>query len=352
MKDLLRPALFSLALLLPLAGCDKATPVAPDGTTLAISADPSTVSLNGTSTITVIGRRPNGSPLVAGTEIQFSTNLGRIDPLIGTTDSSGVVTAVFQADNRAGTATVTASTGTSTSAPSPTPSPTPTTGPSSVSLPATSGVSVSTSVQVGATDSTRPTLILNVNPSNVPVNSPATVTVIARNSDGTPVAAGQQIILTTTLGTLSPERPTTESDGTATSTLNAGSQSGTATITAILGASQPATTTLTIRDAAADIVLQPTNVNLSSSGGTLTFTAFVTNTQSQPFQGAVVTFNSIGTFSSGSNVGFTDSSGSVSKMITYSQEQLTGVTSFTVTASTPGPTGSLISASATVHVLQ
>jgi hypothetical protein len=350
-----RTLLLSVVLLLPLVGCDKATPVAPSGTTLAIAANPSTVSLNGTSTVTVIGRRPNGSPLIPGTEIQFSTNLGSIEPAIATTDSNGQVTAIFRADNRAGAATITASTGTSSSpgpGPTPNPSPTPTTGTSVLTEEATGGVSVTTTIQVGESAGTKPTLIVSASPNSIPVNDTSKVTIIARNADGSP-AAGRTVILTTTLGTLSPDRPVTGSDGVATTTFRGGDLSGTATITALVGSSDAATTTITIRDAASDILIDPASITIPSTGGTITFTAFVTNSQGQPFQGATVTFSTngaSGTFEGGSNVAITDTNGSATKAITFSPAQLNGVSSFQVIASTPGPTGTLIRSIATVTV--
>jgi hypothetical protein len=349
MKDLLRPALLSAVLLLPLAGCDKATPVAPDGTTLAISANPSSVGLNGTSTITVIGRRPNGSPLVPGTEIQFTTNLGRIDPLIATTDSSGQATAIFRADNRAGSATVTASAGTSSSSPSPSPSPTPTTGTSisQISDAATGGVSVSTTIQVGATDSTRPTLLLSVNPSTVAVNSSATVTVIARNSDGSAVAAGQQVILTTTLGSLSPTRPTTRSDGTATSTLTTGAQSGTATVTAVLGSSAAATATVEIRDAILELTANPNSI--PETGGQITLTAHVFSFQGTNLADRTVTFHADrGTLSA--STARTTTEGVATVTLTVPAENVSSNITFQVTATTPSGSGQPLSQTVTITI--
>jgi hypothetical protein len=348
-----RTLLLSVVLLLPLVGCDKATPVAPSGTTLAIAANPSTVSLNGTSTVTVIGRRPNGSPLIPGTEIQFSTNLGSIEPAIATTDSNGQATAIFRADNRAGAATITASTGTSSSSgPTPSPSPTPTTGTSVLTEEATGGVSVTTTIQVGESAGTKPTLIVSASPNSIPVNDTSKVTIIARNADGSP-AAGRTVILTTTLGTLSPDRPVTGSDGVATTTFRGGDLSGTATITALVGSSDAATTTVTIRDAASSIQIDPTRISIPSTGGALTFTAFVINSQGQPFQGATVTFGTngaSGTFEGGTNVAITDTNGSATKTITFTQAQLNGVDSFTVTARTAGPGNTVLQSTATVTV--
>src|SRR4051794_1722324 len=94
--------LLSLAVL-ALVGCDKATPVAPDGTVLIVSANPSKVSLNGTSTITVVGRRPDGNPLNPGTEIRLSVDKGTIDSIV-TADSGGRATAIYRADGRSGAA--------------------------------------------------------------------------------------------------------------------------------------------------------------------------------------------------------------------------------------------------------
>lgn len=317
--------MLSILSLLPVVGCDKASPVAPSGSILTISANPSQVALNGRSTITVVGRKPDGNPLNPGTEIRLTAERGSIDSVV-TTDDSGRATATFRADGRAGEVMITAATG-------------------------GGDTMAETSVQVGLSDTDRPNLILNVSPSTVPVNEDATITVVARNADGSSVGANQRIILTTTLGTITPDRPVTRADGTATATLQAGDQAGTATVTAILGSSEAATTMVTIRDAAGDIDLQPDMTSVPAAGGEITFTAFVTNTQGEPFQGAVVTFNSIGTFENGTTA-FTDSSGVATKTITFTQEQLDGVegNSFEVRASTPGPEGQLISDTSTVTI--
>jgi hypothetical protein len=336
MKDLLRPLLLAVFVLLPVLGCDKASPVAPSGTTLSVSANPSSISLNGTSTITVLGRQPNGNPLNPGTEVRFSADRGSIDPLAAI-QSGGVATATFHADSRSGTVHITAATGAS--------------GTGTSGSGGTSSATVD--IQVGLSSGDKPTVILSVSPSTVPVNGTSTVTVIARNADGSPAAAGQTVILTTNLGSITPNRPLTQSDGTATATLKAGAQSGTATVSALFGSSDAASATVTIRDAAADMVLDPRSISIPSTGGDITFTVFVTNTQGQPFQGATVTFSTQGvraTYDGGTNIAITDTSGSAQKKLTFAQKDLVGVKSFTVTASTPGPTGTLISRVATVTV--
>jgi adhesin/invasin len=309
---------------LTLAGCDKATPVAPDGTVLIVSANPSQISLTGTSTITIVGRRPDGNPLNPGTEIRLSTDIGTIDSIVSV-DSRGTATATYHADGRPGTAKITAATG-------------------------SGSVMANASIQVGQASGSKPTVILSATPNNVPVNGTATITVIARNADGTPLGAGVPVILTTTLGSVSPSRPTTRADGTATATLNAGSQPGTATVTALVGSSDAATTTVTIRDAAVAISLQASSQTIPPSGGDITFSAFVVNSQGQPVQGAAVTFQSqVGTFAS-TGVVFTDTNGIATNKLTVTQAQLAGVTSFTVTARTPSGTGQLLESTITITV--
>ena len=301
--------------LLPVLGCDKATPVAPNGATLTISANPSRVSLNGSSTITIVGRKPDGNPLNPGTEIRLSTDKGTLSDTIVTTGDGGRATTTFRADGRAGAAKITALTG--------------------------GNVMVTTDIQVGQAAADKPTVLVSVSPSNIPVgtNSRATVTIIARNSDGTPLV-GQRVILTTTLGTLNPERPETRSDGTATATLTAGTQGGMAEITAIVGSSDPAEATLTIRDVATNISLQSNRSSITrSAGGVIELTAFVSNAQQQPVQGAAVTFTSTVPELANSLV-FTNVSGQALNTLTVEPEDIpAGVNEITVTASTPTAPG-------------
>ncbi|HWM94820.1 MAG TPA: invasin domain 3-containing protein [Thermoanaerobaculia bacterium] len=312
-----------LCLLAPSLGCDKATPVAPGGTTLTLSANPTRIGLNGSSTITVIGRKPDGNPLNPGTEIRLSSDRGTIDPVV-TVDSGGQATATLRADGRSGAALVKASTADAT---------------------------VETTIQIGESDDTKPTLLVSVNPSTVPVEGNATVTVIARNSDGSPVPAGQTVILTSTLGTLSPNRPTTRNDGTATSTLDAGTQSGTATITAILGASEAASATVTIREAATDISVQANPSAIPRAGAEVTLTAFVTNSQGLPLQGAPVTFEASRGDLEFTGVVFTDTSGVATNTLTLEQQDLpAGVNEVVVEVGTPGGDGDLLTDETTIDV--
>ena len=181
---------FILLSMLPLAGCDKATPVAPNGTILAISANPTKIAINGTSTITVIGRKPDGNPLNPGTEIRLTASLGSIDTIV-TTDSNGTATAIFRANGVLGTATITAATGTGTT----------TGGGGTSDNPggSTAGTTASISVQVGTAAKT---ITLQPTPILIPLEG-GTVSLLAivRDANGQPLP-NQSVNFTTDLGTL------------------------------------------------------------------------------------------------------------------------------------------------------
>ncbi|MCP3910047.1 MAG: hypothetical protein GY713_03740, partial [Actinomycetia bacterium] len=185
-----------------LTGCDD-PPIAPESSMLAISANPSTIGINGSSVITVNLIRTGGRPVDDGTEVLLSTNLGTI-PAVALTDHRGVATATLQAGDQEGTAMVNASSGSATS---------------------------TTQVTVA-----RASLQVSANPSTVRPGSTSTVTIIATiGSSGQPVAAGTEILLTTTLGEV-PDLVTTDGRGIAKATFDAQHTLGTARVTARLGA--------------------------------------------------------------------------------------------------------------------
>lgn len=314
----------SATLLGSMVACDSASPTAPSGTVLTVTASPTRISLDGVSQITVIGRKPDGNPLNRGTEIRLTTSLGTIESIVEV-DDDGVATATLRADGRNGTATVEATTG-------------------------DGSATASTEVQVGESSDTQPELLVNVSPSNIPVQGTAEITITGRESDGTPVAPGRTVILTTTLGDLDPARPITQADGTARSTLLAGDQSGTATITAILGSSPPATAQVTIRDAATDISLQANPQTIPDAAASITLTAFVTNAQGQGFQGAPVTYRSQRGTLATTGVVFTNSNGVAENTLNLTEGQISSGDTFEVTAETPDGEGNLIPATIVITV--
>lgn len=103
-------ALVALTLLVS-AACESPTPVAPAESGLSISANPTRIAVDGSADITVIGRKADGSSVNEGTEINFSTSLGSISPLIALTNDRGVASAVLTGRGEVGLATVEASSG-------------------------------------------------------------------------------------------------------------------------------------------------------------------------------------------------------------------------------------------------
>lgn len=329
--------------------CGKASPTAPSGTLLTISASPTRIGVNGTATISIIGRTATGTPLRSGTELRLATSLGSIEPVV-TTNSNGEATATLRGDGRQGTATVEVTTGVADTPPM-----------TSTSEPvgnASGTGSATVTVQVGESTSTQPTLLVSVNPNNIPVSAPgitstATVTVIARNVDNTPVAAGQTVILVTSLGTLQNARPQTDSSGIATTRINAGNQAGEATITAILGSSAAATATLTIRDSPTAISLTAQPRQIPRADGSIDLTANVINSQGQPVSGVQVVFSldqGVGTFDPADR-DFTDSTGAATTTLDVKQGQLPpSGGSFRVTAQVAAANGQFLTSTVTITV--
>ena len=195
--------LLSIALFLAVLGCGKANPVAPNGSTITLTANPSVIaSPTGTSTITAIIVKPNGTPATTGTQVRFSTDLGTIDP-IESTDRNGVATATLHGDGRFGKATVTATISGSTT---------------SSGTGSTPAVGPTVAVQIG---NSAKTITLQANPPNLTAaGGSVRLLALVRDSNGQPLA-GAGVNFTTTLGTLRSRGAivTTDASGQASDTL-------------------------------------------------------------------------------------------------------------------------------------
>jgi len=110
MKRILAYASLVAVLVVLGLACDSASPVAPSGTLLSISASPNEIGTTGKSTIRVTALRSNGTPVNPGTIIRLDTTLGTIAEQVET-DDQGVGRAELQGDGRIGTAMVTARSG-------------------------------------------------------------------------------------------------------------------------------------------------------------------------------------------------------------------------------------------------
>jgi hypothetical protein len=110
---------------LSLPACEGVPLTAAPGTTMTVTANPDSVPANGgVSVVTAILVEPAGTFVPDGTEVFFSTDLGRVDP--SGKSVNGYVRVNFVSDARSGDAHVTAVSGGPAPAPSGSPSPTPT----------------------------------------------------------------------------------------------------------------------------------------------------------------------------------------------------------------------------------
>jgi len=284
------------ALLLPLAGCSEGNPVAPVGSSLTLTANPATIAATGTSTITIIGRKPDGNPFGSGTEISLSTSIGSIDPLVST-DSSGRATATFRGDGRTDTATITATT---------------------VAGDAMGTVDVSIQGAV---------LNLSASPTRIGVNGTSTITVQARRGDGQPLEAGTEIRFTTTLGTVT-NTSTTNGDGQARATLRGDGRTGTATITATTVAGDgEGTIDIAVGINAGSVSLQASPTSIGEGGGDINLLAIIRDDEGSALEGANANFTTeIGTLASGGSLIRSDSGGEATDVLTVTRAQLETIT--------------------------
>ncbi|HEY7162237.1 MAG TPA: PKD domain-containing protein [Acidobacteriota bacterium] len=103
--------LFAIFLIISCAACKEGGNVAPGGSRLLITADPQSISLNGTSELTVVGTDEDGIPLPDGTQVTFSvTQAGSVTPS-SVQLSNGTATTTYHASLVAGDITITAISG-------------------------------------------------------------------------------------------------------------------------------------------------------------------------------------------------------------------------------------------------
>ncbi|NJL27968.1 MAG: hypothetical protein HC897_08740 [Thermoanaerobaculia bacterium] len=383
------------ALLAGILACDSANPVAPAGTVLTVTANPTQIGLSGSSTITVSGFRPDGNPLNPGTQLNVTTSLGVISPsTLVSVAENGRAQVTLAGDGRQGTATVTAATtgGDVTATvdvrigtdPDSKPKVSVSASPATIGLGEDSRITVfvrgpddaplgaglvvelrttlgtiknqtTTNAQGEATatltagsvpgtatvtaryassdeamttvmiEERAPQLEIFANPDLIPVLGESEITIRARDSFGVPVGAGEQITLVANLGTV-PETVATNANGVARATFSAGDQAGTGSVTAFFRNSQSVSANITIRDAVASIQLSanPTSVDRTDEGVTISLLARVRNAQSDPVGGIVVTFNSpFGTFPSATNgTVVTSAQGEARETLTVTRQQL------------------------------
>jgi hypothetical protein len=319
----------SLLLSTLVAGCGKANPVAPSGSTLTLHVSPTTItSPRGSATATATLIRPNGTP-DNGAQVQFTTTLGTFNPTVAATKSDGNAVSTLTGNGTPGTAKVTAFSG--------------------------SVMSTELDVTIGGIGAS---ITLQPSPATLPATLPpngARVTLVAvvRDITGLP-EAGAQVNFTTSVGTLQNNGLVpTDANGTATDVLTVRPTDLTSQTTIMVGADtadstgklQSATATIAIlTNAAATIVVSGSPTTFHLAGGTCALTALVRDAIGNPVASVGVSFSTnIGTLSNGSAQGAiktTDANGNAFDTLTVPPQ--TGASSGMVTASAAGAGGSLV----------
>lgn len=293
---------------LTMTGCDSASnPVAPAGSILTLTANPTRITPNGeASIITVTGFRPDGNSLNPGSLITLTTDLGTLGTNSLAIDNEGRAQTTLTSDGRTGPATVTAV------------------------LTSSSEATASATVQIEALV---PNLSVFANPGTIGVGGRSDITVIARDNNNFPLGAGNRIRLIAEFGTLSATNITTNADGEAFSRFIAGDRPEQGTVTAFLENNDTSTSSVNI-----NIVDAPTSFSFNtdvgrvsaSSEAMIEVTVEVLNSLGSPLPGASVTFEvedanggSVGgTFESGSFIQTTDNGGRVVDTLTIPQGEL------------------------------
>ncbi len=230
-KKTIHLGLLALFVLTVIWACDSANPVAPNGATLSVSANPTQIGLSGSSVLTVTGFKPDGNRLNPGTQIQFSTSIGILSAAVVSVDNEGRAIAVLSGTGQQGTATVTVT---------------------------TSGSDSETTIDVliGEDDTTRPVLTITANPSDLGFEELSDIVVQVTNADGSSGGSGNVVSFRSTLGTIAAiNGGRTNGSGLARATLTAETIPGTATVTATMPPAVDVETAVTIADRMVDLTV-------------------------------------------------------------------------------------------------
>jgi len=195
-------------------------------------------------------------------------------------------------------------------------------------------------------------LTISVSPTFITLQGSATVTVIARESNGQPVNRGSEVFFSSTLGTID-QMARTDEDGVAIATLRGDGRAGTATITATSGAASAAVSDpIQIGAVAALISLQVSPTVVLSDGGELTLLALVRDDTGGLLANAVVNFGTqFGTLASGGAGIITNSIGEARDTLSVSAADVVAAgNSFAVTATTAGVGGAAVTTTFNVAV--
>jgi hypothetical protein len=245
-------------------GCDKVPLTAPASSTITLTAPTRTLPTGGSTELSAMVLEQAGTPVQNGTTVRFTTNLGRVDP-VETQTRNGVATTTFFAGDVSGAAEVKAVSGGA--------------GSSSTGTTTTTNA-VTILVGAAAVDA----VTLRASAGSVPatggtVNITAQVTSVGGMNGSTAVAGGLMsgvpVSFSTTAGTLSGTRETTDANGEATVRLTTDAN---ATVTATAGTKSATVVIQALNPVATPtITLAGTSSTATSAGQLWTLTATVAN---------------------------------------------------------------------------
>lgn len=225
--------------------CDKIELTAPSGSTVTVFSNLTTIALGGSAEVTATVIEAGGTPVHDGTEVSFTTTIGTIGPSPGQTDD-GIVKAILRPGNQSGTAVVRAFSGGATSGP--------------------------LEIIIGAAAVSR--IVLTANPSSVSATRGGTVALSAFVVDeGNNPVPNVSVNFTTTAGSLTSTRVTTDANGEARNSLTTNRETR---VRAIVGATESNEITIAA-NAAPNVTVTPSPATVNENQ-VVTFTFNVTPT--------------------------------------------------------------------------
>jgi hypothetical protein len=208
-------ALALVSCALAIMACDKVALVAPSGATITLFTNAQFLPVNGSADITASVIEDNGYPVQNGTTVTFTTSLGTVEPTEAKT-KDGKATVRLLAGQLSGTAQVNAFSGSN---------------------------EASAAIEILIGGAAVQQVLVSASPSTVP-STGGSVQVVATVQDaGGNALPGVPVNFATDFGRLNPDTAVSDASGharstlttsqTATITVRAGAQEGTATVTAL-----------------------------------------------------------------------------------------------------------------------
>jgi hypothetical protein len=200
-----RPSILILAVAFATLGaCDKMSLVSPTGSTITLTANKTSVAINGTAEITASVIESAGTPVQNGTVVTFTSSFGNVEPREARTE--GGTARVMFTGTQSGLAKIGAFSG---------------------------GAKTTAELEVRVGAAAAETLRLRAEPPTIPQSGGSSQIVVTVNDASGGPLANAPVLFTTDGGSVSPGSATTDANGEARTTLTT---SRTSKVTATVGA--------------------------------------------------------------------------------------------------------------------